>query len=87
MAEDYLKQAWSLSKLIKPEEDHAEMVQSLADALTAQEKGGEARSVMRAAGLVKKGPKQQMPSSYLRWFNKRVSQYLEKQGGDGEDEQ
>ena len=33
---------------------------------------------MRAAGLVKKGMQQNMPSSYVRWMNKRVAKYLDK---------
>lgn len=57
-----------------------ECAQGLADALFAQEKVQEAKSVMRTAGLVKKGMQQNMPASYLRWLNKRVAQYMDKKG-------
>ncbi|GAX84105.1 hypothetical protein CEUSTIGMA_g11528.t1 [Chlamydomonas eustigma] len=72
------KQAWSLAKLIHPEESHKEVAEGLADALFGQGKAMEAKTVLKAAGLVKKGMSDNMPASYLRWLNKRVAKYMDK---------
>ena len=54
------------------------IAEGLADALFGQGKVQEAKTVMRAAGLVKKGMQQNMPASYVRWLNKRVAKFLDK---------
>jgi hypothetical protein len=59
-------QAYSISKLVSPEADHKSLAQGLADALFGQGKVQEAKTIMRAAGLSRKGMKQNMPASYLR---------------------
>lgn len=77
-AETMFKQAWNMSKLAKPDGDHTKNAEGLADALFGQGKVTEAKNVMRQAGLVKKGMKGSVPTSYLRWLNKRVANYLDK---------
>ncbi len=59
-------QAYSISKLVSPTSDHKPLAQGLADALFGQGKVQEAKTVLRAAGLTKKGMKQSVPTSYLR---------------------
>lgn len=51
-------QAYSISKLVSPEADHKPLAQGLADALFGQGKVQEAKTIMRAAGLQRKGMKQ-----------------------------
>ena len=55
-----------------------QQAEGLADSLFGQGKVTEAKNVMRQAGLVKKGMKGSVPTSYLRWLNKRVANYLDK---------
>jgi hypothetical protein len=77
-AEVLYKQAWSVAKLIHPGESHKEVAEGLADALFGQGKAMEGKTVLKAAGLVKKGMSDNMPASYLRWLNKRVAKYMDK---------
>ncbi len=63
---------------MSPEADHKPLAQGLADALFGQGKVQEAKTIMRAAGLSRKGMKQNMPASYLRWLNTRVAKYMDK---------
>lgn len=60
-------------------------LQGLADALFGQGKAQEAKTVMRAAGLVRKDVKQQLPARYLRWLNTRVARYMDSKADDGDD--
>jgi len=87
VAEVMYKQAYSISKLVSPETDHKPLAQGLADALFGQGKVQEAKTIMRAAGLSRKGMKQNMPASYLRWLNTRVAKYMDKaNAGDMDDD-
>ncbi len=52
VAEVLFKQSWSMSRLVRPEDDHKDIAQGLADALFGQGKIQEAKNVMRSAGLV-----------------------------------
>ncbi|GAX84103.1 hypothetical protein CEUSTIGMA_g11526.t1 [Chlamydomonas eustigma] len=81
-AEGLLKRCWSISKLIRPEGDHKAIAESLADALFGQGKALEAKTILKAAGLVKKGTSDNVPASYLRWLNKRVAKYLDAKGNE-----
>ncbi len=85
VAEVMFKQAYSISKLINPDADHKPLAQGLADALFGQGKVQEAKTIMRAAGLVRKGMKQNMPAAYLRWLNQRVAKYMDQAGLDEEE--
>ncbi|GAX85969.1 hypothetical protein CEUSTIGMA_g13385.t1 [Chlamydomonas eustigma] len=78
MAEMMFKQCWSFAKLVHPEADHKDLAQGLSDALFSQGKSQEAMTVLRSAGLAKKGMSENMPASYLRWLNKRVEKYMDK---------
>lgn len=78
-AENMFKQSYNLGKLAKPDGDHSKSAEGLADALFGQGKATEAKNVMRSAGLMNKGTKGSVPTSYLRWLNKRVANFLDKQ--------
>ncbi|GAX84339.1 hypothetical protein CEUSTIGMA_g11761.t1 [Chlamydomonas eustigma] len=82
MAEMMFKQCWSFAKLVHPEADHKDLAQGLSDALFSQGKSQEAMTVLRSAGLAKKGMSENMPASYLRWLNKRVEKYMDKGSGN-----
>ncbi|KAJ9520083.1 hypothetical protein QJQ45_030009 [Haematococcus lacustris] len=85
VAEVMFKQAYSISRLVSPESDHKLLAQSLVDALLGQGKVQEAKGIMRSAGLSRKGMKQNMPASYLRWLNTRVAKYMD-QNADADDD-
>ncbi|GAX85965.1 hypothetical protein CEUSTIGMA_g13381.t1 [Chlamydomonas eustigma] len=81
LAEQLYRQAWSFAKLVHPEGSHKVMAQGLSDALFGLGKSQEAMTVLKSAGLVKKDMSENMPTSYLRWLNKRVAKYIDKAGG------
>eukprot|EP00200_Dunaliella_tertiolecta_P018747 CAMPEP_0202399706 /NCGR_PEP_ID=MMETSP1128-20130828/2199_1 /ASSEMBLY_ACC=CAM_ASM_000463 /TAXON_ID=3047 /ORGANISM="Dunaliella tertiolecta, Strain CCMP1320" /LENGTH=919 /DNA_ID=CAMNT_0049003089 /DNA_START=134 /DNA_END=2893 /DNA_ORIENTATION=+ len=83
VAEVMYKQAYSISKLVQPEDDHKPLAQSLADALFGQGKLQEGKTIMRVAGLTRKGMSQNMPASYLRWMNTRVAKYMDSKANTG----
>mmetsp|Transcript_14665 Transcript_14665/g.42912 ORF Transcript_14665/g.42912 Transcript_14665/m.42912 type:complete len:307 (-) Transcript_14665:784-1704(-) len=85
-AEMQFKRAYTFSKLVRPDHNHPELAMGLADAYFGVGKVNEAKAVMRAAGLVKKGMRENMPTSYLRWMNKRVVQYMDARNEDALDE-
>ena len=59
-------QVYSIMKLLSPEGDHSHIAKQLADTLFGQGKVQEARATLKAAGLTRKGMKQNIPASYLR---------------------
>ncbi|KAG1664774.1 hypothetical protein FOA52_013626 [Chlamydomonas sp. UWO 241] len=91
MAEMEFRRAYTLSKLINTvnttsvEAMHEKMAMGLADALFGVGKVNEAKAVLKAAGLVKKSMRESIPTSYLRWMNKRVANYMDKAGGAGQE--
>ncbi|GAX84101.1 hypothetical protein CEUSTIGMA_g11524.t1 [Chlamydomonas eustigma] len=76
-AETLLNRCWSISKLLHTDANYKGIAESLADALLGQGKAQEAKAVLKAAGLVKKGMTDNMPASYLRWLNKRVAHFMD----------
>ncbi|GAX80684.1 hypothetical protein CEUSTIGMA_g8119.t1 [Chlamydomonas eustigma] len=80
------KQAWSIAKLLRPHDSHDDIVMGLASSLVGLERIEEAKGVLRAAGLARKGLDAALPSSYKRWIKPRVAKYLDKHGGDSDDD-
>ncbi len=65
-AEMNFKAAWSVAKLMRPNEQHAEIVMGLSDTLYGLGREAEAKEVMRSAGLARKHMQEAMPGSYQR---------------------
>eukprot|EP00798_Chlamydomonas_sp_ICE-L_P004017 gene4017-14096_t len=73
------RQAFTVGKLVNPDDDHTRFGQGLADALFGQNKAHEAQQALRAAGLMKGGA---VPTSYLRFMNTRAMQHIQKAAAD-----
>ncbi len=60
------KAAWSVAKLLRPDEQHVAIVTGLSDALYGLGRSAEAKEVMRSAGLARQNMQLAMPGSYQR---------------------
>ncbi len=85
-AETNFKTAWSVAKLLRPDEQHVKIVTGLSEALYGLGRVAEAKDVLRIAGLARKTMQEAMPGSYQRWIKPRVAKYMDKKL-DADDEE
>ncbi len=65
-AEMNFKAAWSVAKLMRPDEQHVAIVTGLSDALYGLGRATDAKDVLRSAGLARQNMQQDMPGSYKK---------------------